>query len=72
MSSDTNTYGSVQRYIVYNLSLDAIPAIESNEQLLSEYKDNIYFYQWETNYAGSIRKFNYSYWRAEKVFEEEK
>ncbi|MBE5913692.1 MAG: DUF4173 domain-containing protein [Pseudobutyrivibrio ruminis] len=72
MSDDTSTYGSVQRYIVYNLSLDSIPAIESNEQLLSEYNDNIYFDQWETNYEGSIRKFNYSYWRAEKVFEEEK
>ncbi len=62
-------YESVENYIVANLSTDAAPALASNPELLHKFELEVtdsYRYAEETHEG--IRKFNFSYNRAQQLF----
>ncbi|SDB12990.1 protein of unknown function [Pseudobutyrivibrio sp. YE44] len=62
-------YESVETYIVDSLSTDAVPALASDKKLLHQFElSNIsYMRDNDKDYSG-FRKFNFSYYRAQKIF----
>ncbi|MCR4694938.1 MAG: DUF4173 domain-containing protein [Pseudobutyrivibrio sp.] len=64
-------YTSVESYIIYHLSTDAVPALTSDATLLDRYEDHAVYKFVDEDYTG-IRKYNFSYGRAKKVFAQAK
>jgi hypothetical protein len=68
-SDKVDKYGSVEQYILDSLSTDAAPALAENQELL--HKFDIYItsrYRHEEEKYDGIRSFNFSYYRAQKLF----
>lgn len=64
-------YDSVKNYIIYNLSTDAVPAVAEESDYLDDFQDHLRYEQPSEKYEG-IRKFNFSYARAQKYFDQSK
>ena len=63
-------YSSVEDYILNHLSTDAVPALTSNPELLHKFGRYTLYRDIDDDYTG-IRKYNFSYARAKRLFAQE-
>ena len=67
-----NSVDSIQTYLTYDLSMDAVPAFADNRELLMNYRANNYEYSLVKDRKlsfNAIREFNFSEYRARKIIE---
>ncbi|WP_026509643.1 DUF4153 domain-containing protein [Butyrivibrio sp. LC3010] len=72
ISSERYNTDSIQTYLTYDLSMDAVPAFADNRELLMNYRANNYEYSLVKDRKlsfNAIREFNFSEYRARKIIE---